>query len=51
MMYKCHLERRQKEFLNLFENGGAMLVESERAVEESPYLKEWKDQWWKERKR
>jgi hAT family C-terminal dimerisation region len=51
MMYKCHLERRQKEFLNLFENGGAMLVESERAVEEPPYLKEWKNQWWKERKR
>jgi hypothetical protein len=40
MMYKCHLERRQKESLNLFENGDAMVLESERAWGNPHYLKE-----------
>ena len=52
MMYKNDLARKRQEELDLWENAGAMVVEEERKIEEEPpYLKEWKDQWWKDRKK
>src|SRR5205085_9294010 len=54
MMYKNHLARRGQEELGLWEDAGAMVVEQQRKPEpeaEPPHLKEWKDQWWNERKR
>ena len=55
MMYENHLARKQQEELELWEDAGAMAVEQQqRKTEpeaEPPYLKEWKDQWWNERKR
>lgn len=53
MMYKNHLSRKYQKELVLFENAGAIVVEESKfEIEvEPPYLKEWKDQWWKERKR
>ncbi len=53
MMYKNDLARKRQEELGLWENAGAMVVEEERKIEEEepPYLKEWKDQWWKDRKK
>ncbi len=53
MMYKNDLARKWQEELDLWENVGVMMVEEECKIEEEepPYLKEWKDQWWKDRKK
>jgi len=53
MMYKNHLSRKYQKELVLFEDAGAMVVEEGKLETEvePPHLREWKDQWWKERKR
>ena len=53
MMYKNHLSRKYQKELVLFEDAGAMVVEEGKLETEvePPHLREWRDQWWKERKR
>jgi hAT family C-terminal dimerisation region len=52
MMYKNHLVRKRQE-LKLWKDAGATVAEQEHNLEEGepPFLKEWKDQWWANRKK
>jgi len=49
MMYKNHLTRKQQE-LQLWKDAGATVAEQEYQCDEEPVLKEWRDQWWGNKK-
>jgi hypothetical protein len=53
MMYKNHLARLKRQELKLWKDAGATVAEQEHNIEEAkpPFLKEWKDQWWANRKK
>jgi hypothetical protein len=52
MMYKNHLARKRQELM-LWKGADANVTEEEHQIEEedSPVLKEWRDQWWENRKK
>ena len=50
MMYKNHLARKRQE-LRLWKDADATVAKQENQIdEEEPVLKEWRDQWWANKK-